>query len=235
MDEYLIRTALLEQQKICCGLRIKLSSAPLMTSFIRRLIQLPRRLSDSIIPSHTRFSVDVAAEAFDPSKEASDDEAESSRVTPKTDEQRARLNQAVNRILLFKCLDEVCFLLRSATTSATASSFSLCDTIPYILVMSLQTQMNQVIDAMAELRVSERDQVIGQGEDGDNFYVIEKGTFDVYTNSNNNNAEGEMNEHGLKIGSYVDKGSFGELALMYNTPRAATIIARYALPLLSYR
>jgi cAMP-dependent protein kinase regulator len=30
---------------------------------------------------------------------------------------------------------------------------------------------------------------------------------------------------GTCVGQYDNKGSFGELALMYNTPRAATIIA----------
>ena len=30
---------------------------------------------------------------------------------------------------------------------------------------------------------------------------------------------------GKRLGSYNDSGSFGELALMYNQPRAATIIA----------
>lgn len=30
---------------------------------------------------------------------------------------------------------------------------------------------------------------------------------------------------GTCVGQYNNKGSFGELALMYNTPRAATIIA----------
>jgi len=30
---------------------------------------------------------------------------------------------------------------------------------------------------------------------------------------------------GKRLGSYNDSGSFGELALMYNQPRAATIVA----------
>ena len=30
---------------------------------------------------------------------------------------------------------------------------------------------------------------------------------------------------GKKVGAYTNTGSFGELALMYNMPRAATIIA----------
>lgn len=53
--------------------------------------------------------------------------------------------------------------------------------------------------------------IIEQGDDGDNFYIIESGTYDIFVNKN-------------KVGEYKDKGSFGELALMYNMPRAATIV-----------
>lgn len=45
------------------------------------------------------------------------------------------------------------------------------------------------------------------------FYIFcFSGTFDIFVG-------------GKKYGVYKDSGSFGELALMYNQPRAATIIA----------
>ncbi|CAL9702813.1 unnamed protein product [Knipowitschia caucasica] len=75
-----------------------------------------------------------------------------------------------------------------------------------------QEQFSQVLDAMFELIVQPRDHVIDQGHDGDNFYVIERGVYDIEVSGN-------------VVGQYNNKGSFGELALMYNTPRAATIIA----------
>ncbi|XP_019898214.1 cAMP-dependent protein kinase type II-beta regulatory subunit-like isoform X2 [Esox lucius] len=77
-------------------------------------------------------------------------------------------------------------------------------------------QMSQILDAMFEKPVTTGEHIIDQYDDGDNFYVIESGTFDIL-----------MKADGLDrvVGSYNHQGSFGELALMYNTPRAATIIA----------
>lgn len=60
--------------------------------------------------------------------------------------------------------------------------------------------------------------VITQGEDGDNFYVIRSGTCDIYVKS-----DGDKEELVLTIG---EGGYFGELALMYSCPRAATVVAR---------
>lgn len=74
-------------------------------------------------------------------------------------------------------------------------------------------QFSEVLDAMFEHRVQPDEHVIDQGDDGDNFYVIERGIFDIEV-------------HKTIVGQYDNKGSFGELALMYNTPRAATIIAK---------
>ncbi|XP_038852312.1 cAMP-dependent protein kinase type II-beta regulatory subunit-like isoform X2 [Salvelinus namaycush] len=77
-------------------------------------------------------------------------------------------------------------------------------------------QMSQVLDAMFEMTVEAGEHIIDQDDDGDNFYVIERGTFDILMKA-------DRVEH--VVGSYDNQGSFGELALMYNTPRAATIIA----------
>uniref|UniRef100_A0A8C0Z3Z6 cAMP-dependent protein kinase type II-alpha regulatory subunit n=1 Tax=Canis lupus familiaris TaxID=9615 RepID=A0A8C0Z3Z6_CANLF len=79
-----------------------------------------------------------------------------------------------------------------------------------------QEQLSQVLDAMFERTVKVDEHVIDQGDDGDNFYVIERGTYDILVTKDNQTRS---------VGQYDNRGSFGELALMYNTPRAATIIA----------
>ena len=63
---------------------------------------------------------------------------------------------------------------------------SLEEAVRSILIFrSLDTeQKRSVIDAMFEVKVVEGQQVITQGDDGDNFYVIESGIFDVFVNSN---------------------------------------------------
>lgn len=77
-------------------------------------------------------------------------------------------------------------------------------------------QMQEVIDAMFEKKVGPNEHVIDQGDDGDNFYVIVSGTYDIYV---------KIDGDDKCVGSYDNEGSFGELALMYNMPRAATIVA----------
>uniref|UniRef100_A0AAR2KCB1 cAMP-dependent protein kinase type II-alpha regulatory subunit n=1 Tax=Pygocentrus nattereri TaxID=42514 RepID=A0AAR2KCB1_PYGNA len=78
-------------------------------------------------------------------------------------------------------------------------------------------QFAEVLDAMFEVLVKPQEHIIDQGDDGDNFYVIERGVYDIVV---------KMKDGVSRcVGKYDNKGSFGELALMYNTPRAATIIA----------
>jgi cAMP-dependent protein kinase regulator len=56
--------------------------------------------------------------------------------------------------------------------------------------------------------------VIKQGDIGDTFYLLESGTVDVYIK------KGGADE--MKVHTYKAGDSFGELAIMYNAPRAAT-------------
>ncbi|KAF6771030.1 hypothetical protein AHF37_10277 [Paragonimus kellicotti] len=64
----------------------------------------------------------------------------------------------------------------------------------------------------------DRDKIIVQGDDADNFYVIEQGTFHAFVRDE----EGQDKQ----VCVYTNKGYFGELALMYNAPRSATVIAQ---------
>jgi cAMP-dependent protein kinase regulator len=61
--------------------------------------------------------------------------------------------------------------------------------------------------------------VIRQGEDGDNLYVVDSGELDCFRRFTE---KGE--DKFLK--TYVGGESFGELSLLYNAPRAATIKAK---------
>ncbi|XP_076685290.1 cAMP-dependent protein kinase type II regulatory subunit isoform X3 [Andrena cerasifolii] len=80
-----------------------------------------------------------------------------------------------------------------------------------------EEQMADVLDAMFEKTVQPREFIIRQGDDGDNFYVIERGKFEVYV----------KDQSGVEsmIHTYDNCGAFGELALLYNMPRAASIKA----------
>ncbi|KAI3660200.1 hypothetical protein MP638_004474 [Amoeboaphelidium occidentale] len=73
-------------------------------------------------------------------------------------------------------------------------------------------QKREVVDAMFERAVKKDELIIKQGDEGDNFYVVDSGLFQVSINDK-------------KVVEIGPGGSFGELALMYNTKRAATITA----------
>ncbi|RDA92509.1 hypothetical protein CP533_4203 [Ophiocordyceps camponoti-saundersi (nom. inval.)] len=86
-------------------------------------------------------------------------------------------------------------------------------------------QSGQILGAMVEKPVPAKGiKVINQGDAGDFFYVVEKGSFDVHVNPAGVIQPGP-DGMGAKVGNIEAGGSFGELALMYNAPRAATVIS----------
>jgi len=83
-----------------------------------------------------------------------------------------------------------------------------------LLFRSLDAEeKGDIFDAMAPVTKTPGETIIEQGEDGDNFYVIDSGEVDVYV-------------HDEYFTTITDGGSFGELALIYGTPRAATVKAK---------
>tara|TARA_B100000780_G_scaffold169577_1_gene118660 strand:- start:3010 stop:3636 length:627 start_codon:yes stop_codon:yes gene_type:complete len=81
-------------------------------------------------------------------------------------------------------------------------------------------EIHTLIGAMSQVNVASGESIIKQGDQGDYFYVVDRGEFDVFV-------DGMVDENGApkSVFHYKTGGSFGELALMYNAPRAATVTA----------
>lgn len=75
-----------------------------------------------------------------------------------------------------------------------------------------QGEIDEMIDVMAMVTTQGGDDVISQGTAGNCFYVLESGSCDIVVDN-------EL------VGKYNSGDAFGELALLYNCPRAATIRA----------
>eukprot|EP01084_Bolivina_argentea_P002326 4299_1 len=74
-------------------------------------------------------------------------------------------------------------------------------------------QKERVVQRMVLVKVAKGKALIRQGDtNAQTFYVTDRGTFDILVD-------------GVKVGQYKRGGCFGELALLYDSPRAATILA----------
>ncbi|ESK97572.1 camp-dependent protein kinase regulatory subunit [Moniliophthora roreri MCA 2997] len=135
-------------------------------------------------------------------------------VYPKTEDQLRRIKQSIKNNFIFRDLDE--------------------------------EQETGVLNAMQEKTTAKDEVVIRQGDVGDYFYVVESGLLHCYirpdplppTWFSNSSATippsssedkflqpGHHPEFGRKVAECRDGNSFGELALMYGHPRAATVLS----------
>jgi len=71
--------------------------------------------------------------------------------------------------------------------------------------------LERVVQTMKPMDSEKGATLINEGEPGDKFYIVESGQFDVYVN-------------GTKVVETGPEDSFGELALVYSKPRAATVM-----------
>lgn len=134
-------------------------------------------------------------------------------VYPKTDDQIRRIKASISNNFIFRDLDE--------------------------------EQETGVLNAMREVRVKRNEVVIRQGDVGEYFYVVEDGLLHCYirpeplpptwlTESNSSTSlnpedmfvqPGYHPEFGKQVAECKPGRSFGELALMYGHPRAATVLS----------
>ncbi|TFK40752.1 cyclic nucleotide-binding-like protein [Crucibulum laeve] len=166
-------------------------------------------------PSSAIFArrTSVSAESIDVDSQTN----EPLPVYEKTEDQlrrlKAALKAAINKNFLFRDLDE--------------------------------EQQTGVINAMQELQVPKNHVVIRQGDVGDYYYVVDSGLLHCYIRSeplpptwateppNSTAAAPEEKfiqpnyhpEYGKKVADCKPGSGFGELALMYGAPRAATVLA----------
>jgi MFS family permease len=73
--------------------------------------------------------------------------------------------------------------------------------------------LEQLAHALEEVPAAVGEEIVRQGEPGDRFYLIKHGGFDVYID-------------GVPVQSLDTGDSFGEIALLRNVPRTATVRAR---------
>ena len=81
-----------------------------------------------------------------------------------------------------------------------------------------EKEFNIVVDAIEEVTGSTGDAIIKEGDQGDCMYVLEQGSLNCTKVFSGNTAPTFLKE-------YQPGEGFGELALLYNAPRAATITA----------
>lgn len=77
-------------------------------------------------------------------------------------------------------------------------------------------QKAKMIDVMYPVDKKVGDIIMKQGDEGDNFYVAESGEYDVLIQT-------KGSDEAVKVATLGAGKCFGDLALMYNCPRAATI------------
>lgn len=88
-----------------------------------------------------------------------------------------------------------------------------------------QEEILQIIDVFKPREYKKGEVVIKQGDEGSEFYVVESGELSIHvTVKGEDKGEGGESSQ-VKVGEYSKGSAFGELALIFGSPRAATITA----------
>lgn len=103
-----------------------------------------------------------------------------------------------------KTEETLAVLLQAIETSVLFSSFS-------------SGEKSKIVEVFESIEVAEGTAIITQGDAGDDFYIIETGKVEVHLDQPNGGR--------IRVGQPMGPGSsFGEVALLYDVPRTATVI-----------
>ncbi|GBE60649.1 cAMP-dependent kinase regulatory subunit [Babesia ovata] len=86
--------------------------------------------------------------------------------------------------------------------------------------------INILVGAFEAHDVTAGTTIIQQGDAGDKLYLVESGTAEFLKKS-------ELDDKVMSLGKISEGGCFGELALMYNAPRACSVVAETDMKLWS--
>ncbi len=99
------------------------------------------------------------------------------------------------------------------------------DEIKQLIIDSIKTnalfqndtddEINEFVDVFRPVELKKGDVVIKQGNKGEDFYVIESGELAIQVTVGDGEERSEV-----KVGDYGPGSTFGELALMFDSPRA---------------
>ena len=86
-------------------------------------------------------------------------------------------------------------------------------------------ELVSLIDVFKPVSHKKGDKVITRGSTGDEFYVVESGNLSIHMLIDGQDESTNHTKNEVKVGAYKRGSTFGELALIFGSPRAATIIA----------
>lgn len=88
---------------------------------------------------------------------------------------------------------------------------------PFMFADLETNDLETILMAMKEVKFTDEQKVITEGEDGDYLFVIEKGSLDCIK---------KIDDADKVVKTCSEGDVFGELALLYNCPRAASVVAK---------
>jgi cAMP-dependent protein kinase regulator len=142
--------------------------------------------------------------------ESSEDEGDSSASTAPPPPMRGRRQGVSAEISQGSQEDQKPIASHSKSTEDSHFLLTCMSSNPLFTHLS-PASMDTVVAAFFLATKADGDIVMKQGTDGDNFYVIQEGSVKIIVNGN-------------QVATKAAGASFGELALMYNAPRTATVV-----------